>query len=157
MMRELRLLATLGLVLGMSVMARAASTPEETVHVLFDAMRSGNGDAIREIVLPKARLGRLQADGTIKDGTFESWITRVDGFNEGDADEQVFGVKTLSMSPELATVWAPFTIRFKGELVGCGVNQFTLAKTIEGWRIVYGIDMPAQVDCETYPDRFKAE
>lgn len=153
---KVQTLVAVSLMAAVSTAAGAASTPEETVNVLFDAMRAGNGDAIRQIVLPEARLGRLQADGTIRDGTFEGWINRVDSFNEGDADEQIFGVKTLSMSPELATVWAPFTIRFKGELAGCGVNQFTLAKTVDGWRIVYGIDMPAQEDCETYPDRFKS-
>jgi len=133
----------------------AASTPEGVVDELFDAMRAGDGAALRALVVADARLDRLQPDGSLRQGTFERWISWVDQQSEGDADEQTFGVQTLSKSAELATVWAPFTIRYKGELVGCGVNQFTLGKTGEGWRVLYGIDMPSTDDCTTYPDRYK--
>lgn len=133
----------------------AETTPEDVVVKLFDAMRAGDGDALRQLVVADARLDRLRPDGTLQQGPFERWISWVDTQEEGDADEQIFGVETLSRSPELATVWAPFTIRYKGDLVGCGVNQFTLGKTAEGWRVLYGIDMPSQADCTTYPDQFK--
>lgn len=138
-----------------SMSAHAASTPEGTVDELFDAMRAGNGDALRALVVADARLDRLQPDGSLRQGTFEQWISWVDEQNEGDADEQIFGVQTLSKSAELATVWAPFTLIYKGDLVGCGVNQFTLGKTAEGWRVLYGIDMPSEQDCTTYRDQFK--
>lgn len=146
-------LATMMISLG----AQAASTPESTVDELFDAMRAGNGDALRALVVADARLDRLQSDGSLRQGTFERWISWVDEQEEGDADEQIFGVRTLSESPELATVWAPFTITYKGEMVGCGVNQFTLGKTAEGWRVLYGIDMPSKTDCATFPDQFKTD
>ncbi len=142
-------------VVAASMGAHAASTPEGTVDELFDAMRAGDGEALRALVVADARLDRLQMDGSLRQGTFEQWISWVDEQNEGDADEQIFGVQTLSKSAELATVWAPFTITYKGKLVGCGVNQFTLGKTTEGWRILYGIDMPSAQDCTTYPDQFK--
>jgi len=142
-------------IMAASMGAHAASTPEGTVDELFDAMRAGSGDDIRALVVADARLDRLQPDGSLRQGSFERWISWVDEQNEGDADEKIFGVQTLSMSAELATVWAPFTIAYKGELVGCGVNQFTLGKTAEGWRVLYGIDMPSELDCTTYPDQFK--
>lgn len=122
---------------------------------LFDAMRAGDGDALRALVVVDARLDRLQPDGSLRQGSFERWISWVDQQEEGDADEQIFSVQTLSKSAELATVWAPFTIMYKGELVGCGVNQFTLGKTGDGWRVLYGIDMPSEADCTTFPDQFK--
>jgi len=142
-------------ILVASMGAQAASTPEGVVDELFDAMRAGNGDALRVLVVADARLDRLQPDGSLRQGTFERWINWVDEQNKGDADEQIFGVQTLSKSAELATVWAPFTITYKGELVGCGVNQFTLGKTVDGWRVLYGIDMPSEQDCAAYPDQFK--
>lgn len=141
--------------LATSTVAHAASTPEDVVDELFDAMRAGDGATLRALVVADARLDRLQPDGSLRQGTFERWISWVDQQNEGDADEQIFGVQTLSKSAGLATVWAPFTIRYKGELVGCGVNQFTLGKTSDGWRVLYGIDMPSTEDCATYPDQYK--
>ena len=131
------------------------SSPEAVLTTLFDAMRAGDGDAIRAVVLSDARLDRIRKDGSLQQGHFERWIRWVDLQNEGDADEQVFGVKVLSESPELATVWAPFTLRYKGDLVGCGINQFTIAKANAGWRVVYGIDIHVEADCETYPAQFE--
>lgn len=132
----------------------AEETAEDVIVQLFDAMRAGDGDTIRAMVVADARLDRLQPDGTLRQGTFERWINWVGQQAEGDADEQIFSVETLSRTDELATVWAPFTIRYKGDLVGCGVNQFTLGKTADGWRILYGIDKPAQEDCATFRENF---
>lgn len=140
--------------LGIALPLNAKGGAEEVIETLFDAMRAGDGAAIRAMVVDDARLDRLQPDGSLRQGTFDRWISWVDQQAEGDADEQIFGVEVLSKSDELATVWAPFTIRYKGDLVGCGVNQFTLGKTADGWRILYGIDMPATTDCETFPDQF---
>ena len=108
--------------------AMAGDDAQAVVYALFDAMRAGDGAAVRALVVPDARLDRLRKDGTLHQGNFEAWASWVDQQAAGDADEQIFGVRTLSVSPELATVWAPFTVTYKGELVGCGVNQFTLAK-----------------------------
>lgn len=151
-------LVSAAILLGTSSAASSATaTPEDVVNILFDGMRAGNGDTIRALVMPDARLDRIEADGTIRSGTFERWISWVDTQNDGDADEQIFGVQTLSRSDEMATVWAPFSLIYKGELVSCGVNQFTLAKSGEGWRVVYGMDKhePKGTDCKAFEDSFK--
>ncbi len=149
-----KFIASTAVVLGISS-ASFAETPEDVVNRLFEGMRAGDGSIIRELVVPDARLDRLQPDGTLRQGTFDRWINWVDQQENGDANEQIFGVETMSQSEELATVWAPFDLHYKGELVGCGVNQFTLAKTGEGWRVLYGIDMHSQGDCSTFRDQFE--
>lgn len=143
---------TLCVAAALSGGALADATPEDTINTLFDGMRAGDGSVIRALVMPDARLDRLEGDGTIRSGTFDRWINWVDTQNDGDADEQIFGVQTMSRTDELATVWAPFSLRYKGELVGCGVNQFTLAKSAEGWRVLYGIDKhePKGTDCNAF-------
>lgn len=117
------------------------------VIALFDAMRAGDGQAIRNMVVAEARLDRLRPDQSLQQGTFERWISWVDTLEAGQADEQVFALKVTSSSPELVTVWAPFELTFKGKFVGCGVNQFNLVNTNEGWKFVYGIDKPYKGDC----------
>lgn len=155
-MKKLVVGAALAATITAASMAQVdAETPEGVINDVFDAMRAGNGDAIKKLATSYARLDRLHSDGRLELGALNDWAEWVDKQSAGDADEQIFGVQTWSRSPELATVWAPFTIRYKGELVGCGVNQFTLAKTSEGWRIVYGVDMPSEEDCGTFPERFK--
>ncbi len=97
----------------------------------------------------------MKKDGSLQSGAFEKWISWVDNQENGAADEQIFGVQLFSLTPELATVWAPFVIYYKGKLAGCGVNQFTLAKSADGWKIIYGIDKPTAEDCDAYRNTFK--
>jgi hypothetical protein len=130
-----------------------AQTPEDVVNQLFDAMRAGDGAAIRALVQEGAPLQRLKADGTLKSGSFEKWAAWVDTLEAGDADEQVFDVETFYGGPGFATVSAPFVIYLKGELKGCGVNQFTMVETNEGWRIVHGMDVPHAGDCVSFRER----
>ncbi|MFC4348121.1 nuclear transport factor 2 family protein [Kordiimonas lipolytica] len=138
------------LALGLSLPVTAGDDPVALVSELFDGMRAGDGDAIRAMVLPGAKLDRLKKDGTIHQGTFEKWAAWVDTLEPGQADEQVFGVKILQASDDLATVWAPFQVSFDGEMVGCGVNQFTMARSEGGWKILYGIDQPTGEDCTKF-------
>jgi len=152
-MKKIGMVAALALSFGTS--AAEEQTPKQVVNRLFDAMRLGNGAAIAKLVVDEARLDRLKKDGSLHQGTFTDWINWVDQQEAGDADEQIFGVETFQKSPKLATVWAPFIIHYKGELVGCGVNQFTLAKSNEGWRILYGIDMPHSGACGNYRKQFE--
>lgn len=137
-----------------SMVSASEVSPENMVVKLFDAMRAGNGAAITAMVVPDARLDRLRPDGSLQQGAFTRWIEWVDKQEAGDADEQIFGVQVMSRSPELATVWAPFSLTYKGEFIGCGVNQFTLAKSVDGWKFVYGIDMPHRGDCDAFRARF---
>ncbi|WP_262693423.1 nuclear transport factor 2 family protein [Kordiimonas aquimaris] len=150
-------LVTLCAAAALSGAAIAETTPEDVVNTLFDGMRAGDGSVIRALVVPDARLDRLNGDGSIRGGNFERWISWVDTQNDGDANEQIFGVQTMSRTDELATVWAPFTLVYKGEMVGCGVNQFTLAKSSDGWRVVYGIDKhePKGTDCNAFRAGFE--
>jgi len=59
---------------------------------------------------------------------------------------------------KLATVWAPFVIRFDGKIVGCGVNQLSMAKDGEEWRVSSGMDTPAPKEsCETFKESYLAK
>ncbi|WP_417458253.1 hypothetical protein [Kordiimonas sp.] len=145
------------LVTSLPVQAQEQGPAEAVVHALFDAMRAGDGAAARALVKAGAPLERLQADGTVKAGSFEKWTAWIDEQAPGDADEQIFAVKTFHSTAGLATVAAPFVIYYKGELVGCGVNQFSLALTSDGWRIIHGIDVPYAGDCATYRDMVEGE
>jgi hypothetical protein len=131
-------------------------TPEGAIQKLFDGMRAGNGQAIRQLVLEGAQLDRVTKDGELRRGGFERWINWVDQQSAGDADEEIFAVRTQEFGG-LATVWAPFILHYKGELAGCGVNQFTLARQETTWKIVHGIDTAYDGDCSEFKSltRFK--
>ncbi len=131
-------------------------TPEGAIQKLFDGMRAGDGQAIRLLVLEGAQLDRVTKGGELRRGDFERWTNWVDQQSEGDADEEIFEVRTQEFGG-LATVWAPFILHYKGKLVGCGVNQFTLARQESAWKIVHGIDTAYDGDCSKFKSlsRFK--
>ncbi len=149
----------IGLALAMTVFtlpAHAETSPLETVKALFDAMRAGDGAAVMRLVSKDAPLARVQADGTVRPSTFEAWAAWVDQQAPGDADEQIFDVEVRQFG-DLASVWAPFVLTYKGELAGCGVNQFTLARSDAKWTIIHGIDTQHDGDCATFRENYAAE
>ncbi len=135
--------------------SHAQETPRDTVDALFEAMRAGDGDAVLDLVADGAPLMRVEAEGNVRDSAFEDWAAWVSVQNDGDADEQIFAVSER-IHGDLASVWAPFILYYKGELVGCGVNQFTLAREKDAWTIIHGIDTQDSGDCATFKDRYEA-
>lgn len=130
-------------------------TPRATIDALFDAMLEGDGDAVLDQVMAGAPLARVEADGNVRDSSFTDWASWVDLQEPGYADEQIFAVESRAFG-DLATVWAPFTLVYKGELVGCGINQFTLARAGDTWKIIHGIDTQDDGDCTTFEARYTA-
>jgi hypothetical protein len=53
----------------------------------------------------------------------------------------------INVEGPLAVAWAPFTIAINGELKSCGVNQFTLVKHTDGWKVAYLIDTHTPEKC----------
>lgn len=142
--------------LCLATSAYAQETPRDAVDNLFDAMRAGNGDAILDNVAVDAPLMRIEAGGNVRSSSFEEWASWVDVQNEDDADEEIFDV-AVHEHGGMASVWAPFILRYKGDIAGCGVNQFTLAYAAEKWTIVHGIDIADDGDCETFKARYRAK
>lgn len=145
-----KIIGGLALAISMSVTVSAAETPEGTINDLFDAMRAGDGAAIRALwVNEDAKLARITPEGEYRNNGYTRWADWVDQQEQGDADERIFNVQVDEFG-NLATVWAPFKIWYKGDLVGCGVNHFTLIKQEGDWRIAHGIDTQHTGDCNTY-------
>lgn len=132
--------------------ASAAGTPEEKAEVraildqVFDAMRAGDDETLKALLLPDTSLDRISPDKPVTRGDASGWIGWVGTLSPGQADEQIFDVEIHVEGP-LAVAWAPFTIAIDGELRSCGVNQFTLVKHSDGWKVAYLIDTHTPEKC----------
>jgi len=85
------------------------------------------------------------------------WRDWVGTLEVGRANEELFALE-VEQYGKLATVWAPFVIHFDGKLVGCGVNQLSMAQVDGNWRVVSGMDTPAPKDsCETFREAYTEE
>lgn len=115
------------------------SSPEAAAFSMMRAMYQGDQSMIDAIFLDSATLRRVTADGEVRPDGLQGWRDWVGTLEEGEAYEELFGV-TSNTFGNLATVWAPFVISVKGELVGCGVNQLTLARVEGEWRAIFVMD-----------------
>jgi ketosteroid isomerase-like protein len=127
-----------------------AATAEEEVETLlinvFDAMRAGDAETLKTLILSDTALDRIAPGEAVTRGQSEDWIGWVETLSPGQADEQIFDVEIKVEGP-LATAWAPFTIAIDGELKSCGVNHFTLVKQDDGWKVAYLIDTHTPEKC----------
>ena len=133
------------------------STPQGTAYAMMMAMYRGDAESIDKIFAKGGRLSRIRADGSLEPDGLTGWRDWVGTLETGQANEELFGLKVEQFG-DLATVWAPFTIRFDSKIVGCGVNQLSMARQDGHWRVVSGIDTQApRESCETFKETYLAE
>lgn len=54
----------------------------------------------------------------------------------------------VQIDGNLSNVWTPYEFYLNDNFKHCGANQFTLAKTNDGWKIVHLIDSRRRSTCQ---------
>jgi len=132
-----------------------ASGPEEqavlaTVQRLFDAMRTKDTAAFREVFDPNAKLFGMRAR---QNGEQVVQVLPWDRFAAFVASDQRGPWIERAWSPEvrvrgtLATVWAEYDFHFGQTPSHCGVDAVQLLKTPSGWKIVSIADTYEPTGC----------
>jgi putative lumazine-binding protein len=121
-----------------------------TVQRLFDAMRTKDTAAFREIFEPDAKLVGMR---TRQNGEQVVQVLPWDRFASFVASDQRAAWTERAWSPEvrvrgtLATVWAEYDFHFGQTPSHCGVDAVQLLKTPAGWRIVSIADTYEPTGC----------
>jgi len=135
----------------------AAQSAEEnavlaTVQRLFDAMRTKDTAAFRDIFEPSARLVGMR---TRQNGEQVVQVLPWERFGAFMASDQRGPWIERAWSPEvrvrgsLATVWAEYDFHFGQTPSHCGVDAVQLLKTPAGWKIVSIADTYEPTGCPT--------
>lgn len=134
------------------------TTPETAVRSLFKAMARGDGALVDQVFADDGQLRRITNEGALRADGLPRWREWVDAQEPGDAIEEIFALRVQEFG-HLASVWAPFVVTYKGEIAGCGVNEFVLAKSDGDWRIVFGMDTAAapEVDCASFKESYSPQ
>ncbi len=133
------------------------STPSGTAYAMMMAMYRGDADLVDQVFHPEGDLYRVKEDGSIQFGGRARWQAWVGTLEPGYANEELFDIKVEEFG-NLATVWAPFVIAVEGKIVGCGVNQLSMAKSNGVWRIVSGMDVQApKEECPEFKTRYQTK
>lgn len=129
-----------------------ARGPEATVQALFDAMARRDSAALRELLLPGARI----AVPTRRDG---AWTVDLSGTAEFiEAVTRTPGLEERMRRPEvrtdgrMATVWAEYAFYLDGRLRHCGVDAFQLFRLDGRWRIQHVAYTRRTEGCESWEE-----
>jgi len=114
------------------------------VTTLFDGMREQDGEKLRSVFHPDARLHTAGGPGG---GTpIEAFIQSVLS-GTAELDEVTFDEEVLADGP-LAVAWTPYNLFVDGEFSHCGVDAFTMIRSAEGWRILQIVDTRVGEGCD---------
>ena len=110
-----------------------------TVQRMFDAMRTRDTAAFREIFEPNARLVGMRArpngEQVMQVLPWERFGTMMAADTRGQWIERAWSPE-VRIRGTLATVWAEYDFHFGQTPSHCGVDAVQLLKTSVGWKIV---------------------
>ena len=133
----------------------AASPAEEkavlaTVQRMFDAMRTKDTAAFREIFDSNARLvgmrTRPNGEQVVQVLPWERFGAMMAGDTRGPWNERAWSPE-VRIRGSLATVWAEYDFHFGQTPSHCGVDAVQLLKTPTGWKIVSIADTYEATGC----------
>ena len=138
--RSLLVLAGLLTGSGIPLAAQSAADTQEVLDVVratFDAMREKDGDKLRNLFHPEARLFSTG----LREGGPSIAVTTLDDFVESVANSETllderFHDPEVRIEGNLASVWTPYTFH-RGEVFNhCGIDAIHLIRDESGWKIV---------------------
>jgi hypothetical protein len=118
----------------------ARSGPEREVlsivDSLFAAMKRRDPVAARQVMVPGAVFYSMLDDGVPSQPRVQADSTFVRSLASGTGMLlERYWSPTISISGGVAQVWTPYDLHINGTFSHCGVDNFSLLRTPEGWRL----------------------
>ncbi len=101
---------------------------------LFDAMAAHDAAAIRSVSLADARIYAVRDDRPPAATTLDAFAGQIAATN-GGLIERFTSPPRVSIHGRLAQVWGDYEFLRDGKFSHCGVDSFSLLKTVDGWKI----------------------
>ena len=146
-----------------SAMAPAPMTDTAAVHAqlrgmaqrLFDGMKARDTSALRVLLPPGTALYAVQernGEAVLRTTPTDAWLKGLVAGPPGDAIEERLFRSEFRADGGLAILWAEYDLWIGPRFSHCGIDQFTFARTADGWRLLslaYTIQQGAR--CLTAP------
>jgi ketosteroid isomerase-like protein len=120
-----------------------------TIDRLFDAMRAGDGDGVRAVFHPRARLmTTAMQDGAplVREDAVEQFAAAVAAPRDVVWDERLHDV-VIHVDGNLASAWTPYRFYAGERFSHCGVNAIQLVRDDNGWKILQLVDTRRREGC----------
>ena len=112
-----------------------------TIQKLFDAMAAHDSAAAKAVVQPEGRLYAARPDGTLTQSTLDEFATHL-GTMKDQMLERMWN-PTVLIRGRIAQVWAEYDFYLNGKFHHCGIDNVSLVKGPEGWKVA-GITYTAE-------------
>ena len=125
-----------------------------TIQKMFDGMRAGDSASVSATFAPAAQLQTVFVgrDGTPMlsgEGT-GNFLSAVGSPHEKVFDERIWSYD-VNIDGNLANVWMEYTFFLGEKMSHCGVDDFQLYKSENGWKIISITDTRRREGCRTKP------
>jgi hypothetical protein len=124
--------------------------PEEVIHSFFHAMYDGDTTVLDALVADDILMKSSymnEASGSIKSGSKAIFLSAVAKSAKGSLDERISNL-TVEEREGLANVWMDYAFYLNGQFSHCGVNNFTMAKEGDSWKIISVVDTREKSNCK---------
>src|SRR5579884_298968 len=129
----MRALAIL-LLLSATLFADDKADAIATVQKLFDAMSAHDAEAAKAVTIPDGRLYSIRPDGKLSQGmTLEQFAEHLS--TAKDKMLERMWKPTVLIRGGIAQVWAEYDFHLNGKFHHCGVDDVSLLKAPDGWKI----------------------
>jgi hypothetical protein len=154
--RPMRMLAALLVVIVAPVVHGQAPNAERdvvlrTVQAFFDTMTARDVEGARKVLQPQGRFHAMRTrDGKTEVRSFanEEYLADLQASKQ-KMQERIWNPE-VRIHGLIASVWAPYDFWIDGKLSHCGVDQFDLIKTGEGWKLAGGV-YTVETRCDPSP------
>jgi hypothetical protein len=102
---------------------------------LFDGMAAHDAAAIRSTVQADAKLYSVREDGSTAGTASGDFANQIAALKDAIV-ERFTGQPSVLIRGRMAQVWGEYEFLRNGKFGHCGVDSFTLFKTVDGWKIV---------------------
>ena len=129
----------------------------KVVEQVFDALRTQDSTAARQLFLPNARIqvipvGKGQQSKVIT-RSVDDFVAAV-GMPRKAVWNEVFWDPEVQIDQNMAQIWAPYAFYIDGQLSHCGIDALQLFKSEVGWKILQIAYTRQTEDCQV-PDEVK--
>ena len=127
------------------------------IHILFDAMKSGDTAVIRKVFHPQAVLFTVTKDQNtgqpgLRKETLADFLQAVGKPHKDVYNELTWGEKVF-IDGDFAQVWTDYAFYINTDFHHCGVDAFQMVRSTEGSWLIYGLsDTRRKTDCKV-PDQ----
>jgi len=124
----------------------------DVIDTFFAAMTAKDVESMRSIMTPDGKLYgyREEADGLlIIRPSHSDYLHDLSGSKDKRVER--YWNPTITIHGRLATVWTPYDFYRDDEFSHCGINNFSLLKTEEGWKIAGALFSMQQENCAVSP------